>query len=181
MSKKRRQERSSIPNHGRLCCNPPVSRSITQSRACHAHDRGLLGKPMTGIFLKRSPSYLMFSPCSLVKSYGYDRPDRQAVSPITRLSRACYPSGLPATSTVSLPVPHLMADSTMGRVCCQVWCFRGLPVFPSVTVPAVPLIRSPRRPIIPPGSHGGLLTGGMGGGGNYPIFQKIFSCKTFCM
>ena len=61
MSKKREQERGSIPNHGRPCCYPPVPRTITQSRACHTHVHGLLGKPMTGT-LKAVPFISYASP-----------------------------------------------------------------------------------------------------------------------
>ena len=74
------------------------------------------------------------------------------------------------------PFPFLisMADSTLFRVGCQVGCFRGSPgspipsPFPASRHPPIPSSIHPAR------EAWGVVGGQYGGGGNYPIFQKIF-------
>lgn len=161
MSKKRRQERGSIPNHERPCYSPPVSRIITQSHACLPHARGLLERPMAGTL--------------------HVAPSIPRVFPLYPSKNACHSSGLPSTSAVSFPLPHSMADSTLFRVGCQVGCFRdppGSPIPSPLPVSRHPPIPSPAHPTR---EAWGVANGQYGGGGNHPIFQKIFLCMTFCM
>ena len=154
MSKKREQERGSIPNHGRPCCHPPVPRIVTQSRACHTHDRGLLERPIAGT-LTRPPLYLTSFPCTHQR---------------TLVTRSASPPQAPFPSLFLIS----MADSTLFRVGCQVGCFRDPPASP-IPSPFPPS----RHPPIPSSIHPtreswGVVGGQYGGGDNYPIFQKIF-------
>ena len=98
------------------------------------------------------------------------KPSLPSHEQVMLVTRPAFPPQAPFPSLFLIS----MADTTFFRVGCQVWRFHGLPGSP---IPSpLPVSRHPPIPssIHPTRESWGVVGGQYGGGGNHPIFQKIF-------